>query len=171
MVTEAMAQLRFETAAPEAADRIAALRTAAAHMLTVRYGRGHWSAPASTSAVLRDIATSRVHVAILEDRIVATFRLSTRKPWAIEVKHFTPARKPIYLTTMAVAPDAQGCGVGRRCVEEAIAAARRWPGDAIRLDAYDAPAGAGAFYEKCGFREVGRGRYRATPLIFYERLL
>jgi hypothetical protein len=43
--------------------------------------------------------------------------------------------------------------------------------DAIRLDAYDAEAGAGPFYARCGFREVGRVLYRSTPLVYYERLL
>jgi len=48
---------------------------------------------------------------------------------------------------------------------------REWPGDAIRLDAYDADAGAGGFYSNCGFREVGRVNYRGTPLVYYELLL
>ena len=42
---------------------------------------------------------------------------------------------------------------------------------AIRLDAYKGPAGAGAFYAKCGFSERGRVSYRATRLIYYEMLL
>jgi hypothetical protein len=46
----------------------------------------------------------------------------------------------------------------------------RWPSDAIRLGAYDADAGAGAFYEKCGFQEVGRATYRTVPLIYFEML-
>jgi ribosomal protein S18 acetylase RimI-like enzyme len=41
-------------------------------------------------------------------------------------------------------------------------------GEAVRLDAYDAAAGAGEFYEKCGFVEVGRVTYRLNPLIYYE---
>jgi hypothetical protein len=41
----------------------------------------------------------------------------------------------------------------------------------IRLDAYDGPAGAGGFYAKRGFREVGRVVYRGTPLVYFERIL
>jgi GNAT superfamily N-acetyltransferase len=166
-----MPELRVESASAESAERIAQIRTAAAQALTERYGKGHWSLAASATGVVRDIATSKVYVAIEGGRAVATFRLSTRKPWAIDLKHFKPVRLPIYLTTMAVAPDAQRRGIGRRCVEEAIVIARLWPADAIRLDAYDAPAGAGPFYEKCGFSEAGRGRYRGTPHIFFELLL
>ena len=58
--------------------------------------------------------------------------------------------------------------IGRRCVDEARKIGKRWPGDAIRLDAYDAEAGAGDFYRKCGFTEVGRASYRNTALIYFE---
>ncbi|HEY1600831.1 MAG TPA: hypothetical protein VGG64_14580 [Pirellulales bacterium] len=46
-----------------------------------------------------------------------------------------------------------------------------WPADAVRLDAYDASAGAGGFYSHCGFSEVGRPVYRGAPLVYYELLL
>jgi len=70
-----------------------------------------------------------------------------------------------------VSPDVQGQGLGRRCLDEARAIAKAWPADAIFLDAYDTAAGAGEFYRKCGFREVGRVTYRGTPLIYYEWLV
>ena len=72
---------------------------------------------------------------------------------------------------MAVAPDLQRQGIGRALVREGVAVAREWPSHAIRLDAYDAMAGAGGFYLKCGFREVGRVTYRKVPLIYFELLL
>jgi hypothetical protein len=46
-----------------------------------------------------------------------------------------------------------------------------WPGDAIRLDAYDDKAGAGDFYRTCGFAEVGRASYRGAPLVYFEMML
>jgi hypothetical protein len=61
--------------------------------------------------------------------------------------------------------------VGRQLITEAAAVARDWPSQVIRLDAYDAVAGAGMFYVKCGFREVGRVVCRGTPLIYFELLL
>jgi hypothetical protein len=51
------------------------------------------------------------------------------------------------------------------------ALARAWPADAIRLDAYDGPAGAGPFYVKCGYRPTGRVTYRGTALVYFEQLL
>ena len=72
---------------------------------------------------------------------------------------------------MAVAPAKQRQGIGRKCLEEARRLANAWPADAIRLDAYDSVAGAGSFYARCGYIEVGRVSYRNTPLIYYQLLL
>ncbi len=72
---------------------------------------------------------------------------------------------------MAVDPARQQKGSGWLCLEEVKRIVKEWPGDVIRLDAYDAAAGAGEFYRKCGFREVGRASYRQTPLIYFEMLL
>jgi GNAT superfamily N-acetyltransferase len=59
-------------------------------------------------------------------------------------------------------------GVGRALLEEATKIAREWPADAIRLDAWDAKAGAGPFYAKCGYREVAHATYKTAPLIYFE---
>jgi GNAT superfamily N-acetyltransferase len=72
---------------------------------------------------------------------------------------------------MAVHPNWQQKGIGSLCIKEAKKKAKDWPSDAIFLDAYDARAGAGEFYRKCGFREVGRVSYRNTPLVYFELLL
>ena len=103
--------------------------------------------------------------------VVATFRLSTRKPWAIDRSYFTACEQPVYLTDMSVRPDYQRRGVGRGCVDEIVRITRRWPAEAIRLDAYDAEAGAGGFYARCGFRHVGNAVYRGVPLVYYEMIL
>jgi GNAT superfamily N-acetyltransferase len=49
--------------------------------------------------------------------------------------------------------------------------ARSWHAQALWLDAYEHRAGAGRFYEKCGFSKVGRTKYREVPLIYYEWLV
>jgi len=56
-------------------------------------------------------------------------------------------------------------------LDDARALASAWPADAIRLDAYDAEAGAGPFYERCGFGERGRVVYKGNPLRYYDLLL
>lgn len=72
---------------------------------------------------------------------------------------------------MAVHPDLQRKGVGRLLLKEAEAIACAWPADTIRLDTFDAAAGAGPFYAKCGFREVARVIYKKDPLIYFELTL
>jgi ribosomal protein S18 acetylase RimI-like enzyme len=121
--------------------------------------------------VLGDFRGADVWVARDGADIVGTFRLAKRKPWAIDTSYFTACRRPIYLTNMAVHPDLQRRGIGRLCLAHAEEVARSRPADAIRLDAYDAEAGAGAFYARCGFHEVGRAIYRTTSLVYYERVL
>jgi GNAT superfamily N-acetyltransferase len=115
--------------------------------------------------------TSRVFVAREGTGLVGTLRLTTKKPWAVDMSYFTACRKPLYLLAMAVAPSKQRQGIGTRCLEEAKRLARAWPADAIRLDAFDADAGAGPFYAHCGFTGVGRATYRNVPLVYYELVL
>ena len=150
---------------------IVALRRAAAVHLTRTFGRGHWSGLVTDRAVHAALDSSRVLVARRGPSIVATITLATQKPWAIDLAYFTAVPRALYVHGMAVAPELQRQGIGRDLVREAMVVARSWPSQAIRLDAYDAAAGAGGFYARCGFREVGRVTYRRVPLIYFELLL
>jgi GNAT superfamily N-acetyltransferase len=164
-------RLTFTLASPSQAPTLAALRAAAARVLGARFGDGPWSTEPSERSVIGDFRSAEVWVARDGYDIVATFRLATRKPWAIDTSYFTESRHPLYLTNMAVHPEVQRQGIGRLCLVQAEDVARARMADAIRLDAYDAEAGAGPFYARCGFREVARTMYRSTPLVYYERLL
>lgn len=166
-----MLPLSFETATVADAETVAGLRAAVATDLTRRHGPGHWSSIATESSVVRDIKTATVLLARRRGVAVGTVRLATRKPWSIDPVYFTAADNVVYLTDMAVAPDMQRQGIGRLCLEHACAIAAMLPADVIRLDAYDAPAGAGPFYAKCGFREVARVTYRKTGLVYFELML
>ena len=157
----------------EAADAqvVAELRNAAARQLTTQNGKGHWSNELTERGAAAELRHAQVRIAWRGTDAVGTFRLATRKPWAIDPSYFSDCRLPIYLTGMAVRPDLQHRGIGRQCVDEALRIVRAWPADALRLDAYDAHAGAGPFYFKCGFREAGRTSYRSVPLIYYEHFV
>ena len=164
-------KISVTTASETDAPAIAALRTSVAEHLTRRYGKGHWSSCVTEKNVLRTIKTSRVLVARNNRGIMGTLRLETKKPWAIDLAYFKNVSRPLYLLDMAVTPDLQRRGIGRLLVEEAKTVARAWPSEAIRLDAYDSDAGAGPFYAKCGFLEVGRKTYRGVPLVYFELML
>src|SRR5262249_22701033 len=149
---------------------LATLHTTVAEHLTKVHGTGPWSSGTSEKGMLFAMRTSKVFVASLDGELVGTLRLATKKPWAIDTNYFSNSKKPLYLLAMAVTPARQRQGIGRMCLEEAKRIAREWPADAIRLDAYDAEAGAGDFYARSGWREVGRATYRGAALIYFELL-
>jgi GNAT superfamily N-acetyltransferase len=150
---------------------IAGLQNAAVGALTARFGAGPWSALVSERGAELAQRHARVRVGKDGRRIVTVLRLATRKPWAIDVAYFTPVKRPLYLTGMAVAVGHQGLGLGRLALADAWAVAESWPADAIRLDAFDAEAGAVGFYIRCGFVERGRVVYKGNPLVYYERIV
>jgi GNAT superfamily N-acetyltransferase len=164
-------QIKLEPATPADAALLAALHTAVAVHLTDVHGQGPWSSRASEKGVLYAMRNSRVLVARLDGEIVGTLHLTTKKPWAIDKRYFTDCARPLYLISMAVTPAKQRQGIGRQCLQEIKQIAKTWPADVIRLDAYDAKAGAGPFYARCGWTETGRASYRGAPLIYYELLL
>lgn len=163
--------LKFSDATTDDVAIIAALQNASAGALTARYGQGHWSGLVSERGVLDDLRHARVRVGRIGRHVYTVLRLAAKKPWAIDVSYFTPVKRPLYLTGMAVSVAHQGRGFGRQALEDAVAVARAWPADAIRLDAYDAAAGAGLFYERCGYQERGRTVYKGDPLVYLELLL
>src|SRR4249920_1466387 len=100
-------KLSFSIATQPDAPILAALHTAAAADLTLRYGDGPWSGKTTEKGVLFGMRHSQVVVARKGKNIVGTMRLATKKPWAIDVSYFTRVKKAIYLTHMAVMPAQQ----------------------------------------------------------------
>jgi GNAT superfamily N-acetyltransferase len=163
--------LRFRDATLDDVPVIAGLQNAAAGALTARFGPGPWSSLVKERGAALAQRHARVRVGRDSKRILTVLSLATRKPWAIDVSYFTPVRRPLYLTGLTVSVAHQGQGLGRLALEDACTVGRDWPADAIRLDAFDAAAGAGGFYASCGFIERGRTVYKGDPLIYYECLL
>jgi GNAT superfamily N-acetyltransferase len=162
---------QIEPAAEADAAELAGLFAAVGADLAARFGPGPWSRDQSERGARRAILDGRVYVLRGAGRIIASVRLQTKKPWAIDPAYFSPARAAIYLVSLAVAPDHQRQGLGHVLMAFAETAARRLGRDAVRLDAFDHPAGAGAFYQRCGYTERGRVTYRDTPLVYFEKLI
>lgn len=163
--------LKLQLATGGDIEAIFALKRAIAEHLTERFGRGHWSSFGTEAGVAHSLKSPSLWVSKRRGRVIAMLSLAKRKPWAIDPAYFTPCKTPLYLADMAVAPALQGQGIGRDCLVEARRIAAKHPAEAIRLDAYDSAAGAGAFYAKCGYREVGRVVYRRNPLVYFETLI
>ncbi|MBL0937773.1 MAG: GNAT family N-acetyltransferase [Gemmatimonadaceae bacterium] len=163
--------MKFRDATADDAPVLAALHNATAGALVARFGDGPWNGVSTERGVLNEMRHARIRVGIEAKKIVCSLRLATKKPWAIDVSYFTPVPRAIYLTGMAVAVAHQGRGVGRLALVDALEVVREWPATAIRLDAWDATAGAGGFYGKCGYANRGHAVYRGTPLVYYEMLV
>jgi GNAT superfamily N-acetyltransferase len=163
--------VKFRDATLDDVAPIAGLLNSTAGALTARFGLGPWSALVTERGAALSRRHARVRVGREGKHILTVLRLATKKPWAIDVSYFTPVKRPLYLTGMAVSVEHQGKGLGRLALEDACAVAAEWPADAVRLDAFDAEAGAGGFYARCGFAERGRVVYKGDPLVYYERLL
>ncbi len=150
---------------------LAALRIAVAERMTQEFGEGHWSSRPSRAEVLRQLRASRVLVARRDAAIVGTVRLVQALPGVIDTRAFTPVASAFYVLGLAVAPECRGAGIGRRLMDAAKETARSRGAQALWLDAYEHPAGAGAFYAKCGFRMVGRTKLQDLPLLWFEWLV
>ena len=153
------------------AEAVAEVITEASQDLTDKHGHGQWSAVATKRGILNNMTKARVLVAKADNKVVGTLRLTASRPWVIDPAYFTPVYRPIYLVDMAVRPGYQRIGVGRALIEQAKAMAAALTGDSIRLDAYEGIAGAGGFYEKCGFTTMGLIVYKKVPHLYFEWLI
>jgi GNAT superfamily N-acetyltransferase len=162
--------ISIDIATARDAIQLAAMRAAIARDMTRQYGEGGWSAIPGKATVLRQVRASRVLVARVANDIVGTVRLISANSPGFDSSAFTPVSSALYVLGLAVAPAARLLGVGRRLMDAAKAAVPAWPADALWLDAYDGAAGAGPFYRRCGFREVGRSMFNGVPLIYFEWL-
>jgi GNAT superfamily N-acetyltransferase len=164
-------RIQLKLANDDDAPGLVRLREAVNGRLMEEFGPGFWCTALSEHGALSAVRQAQVYVARHHGEIMVTLALAARKPWAIDLSYFAPRERPFYLTNMAVHPEFQRQGLGCEAIHEARRIAQASGGDAIRLDAYDVPAGAGPFYAKCGFIETGRAMYRSAPLIYYEMKL
>jgi ribosomal protein S18 acetylase RimI-like enzyme len=164
------ASLSISLATRRDVPALAALHASVAREMTREFGKGGWSEYPTVAGVRRQLGASRVLVARCAADVVGTVRLARAQPALFDAAAFTPVANAYYVLGLAVAPGTRRRGVGRALIESAKEATRAAPMDALWLDVYDHPAGAGSFYEKCGFRRVGKVSHNRTVLIGYEWL-
>lgn len=88
--------------------------------------------------------------------------------WLVmQVIHTAGDGKTVYISGLAVHPDARGQGVGTLLIEAVTAIARERSYDAVKLDVVDSNDDARRLYERLGFRAVRTARYPfLSPLGF-----
>ncbi len=151
---------------------VRSILVAAADDLTARFGEGHWSGVRTIATLQKYAGSGTLYVIEADAIVVGTLRLTDLKIGFYRNAWFARPKDPAgYLLDMAVSPDRQHRGLGRRAMEQAERLARQGGLRAIRLDAYQGPAGAGGFYRKCGYDLVHKGEMRGVALEYFEKLL
>lgn len=77
----------------------------------------------------------------------------------------------LLLDNVAVDPDAQGCGIGRRLVEAAEATARRLGYDTVRLYTHETMVENIGLYEHLGFSITHRVKERGYDRIYMAKAI
>lgn len=122
--------------------------------------------------IRKHVADKAIWVGEQSGEIVATLRLTDSKIGFYRSAWFgDPDSIARYLMHMAVSPDHQGCGCGTALLRAVEEVALKQGVECIRLDSYDAPAGAGTFYAKAGYTNVHSGEVNGVPLLYWEKLL
>lgn len=125
--------LRFEVAtdAAEAHSLLCSSDAEQAHRYAIAAPQRN---PATTEHRVR---SGEVRVARLGGTAVGSFTLCEQAPFDLEPGVFGPARRPLYLSRLCVAPEQlrNGSLVGLKCLREAVAEAERSGADALRSQA------------------------------------
>ena len=172
MTRATLSQAELRPARSSDVKAVRAVLTAAANDLTARFGEGHWSGVSSVEALRKYLDEGALYVVEAEARMLGTLRLSERKIGFYHNDWFAdPSAAAGYLLDMAIDPAHQRRGIGQQAMRLAEELARARGLAAIRLDAYGGPAGAGRFYEKCGFRQVHAGEFKGVALEYFEKLI
>ncbi|MEM8489392.1 MAG: GNAT family N-acetyltransferase [Pseudomonadota bacterium] len=146
------------------------IRLAAANELKRLHGEGHWSAVFTLGTLKKHVLAKEVFLVNDDENPVGTFEIQTNKPnWYSKNWFAEPDARTFYLFHMAVLPVYQMRGIGRHILGEIDNMARGRGIRAVRLDAYAASAGAGAFYSKYGYELVRRGSFNGVSLDYYEK--
>jgi len=104
------------------------------------------------------LGRGQVYVGAQADAIIAVYVLLSTRPETIE------------LVNVAVAPQWQGQGLGKRMVQHAIETAKRMGCSTIEVGTGNSGVGQLALYQKCGFRITGVDldffvRHYAEPIV------
>jgi GNAT superfamily N-acetyltransferase len=165
-------ELRLRQAGLDDVGTVREILAAAAADLTACFGDGHWSTVRAIETLRKYADNGDLCLVEANSIAVGTLRLTDRKIGFYRNDWFARPDDPAgYLLDMAVHPNHQRRGIGRRSLQLTEQLARGAGLRAIRLDAYVGPAGAGDFYKKCGYALMHAGAFKGVALEYFEKLL
>jgi GNAT superfamily N-acetyltransferase len=162
-------KLKLILAESQDAEAIASLRNAVTDELTFNHGKGPWTVHHKTADVLADLRNAKLYVALRRDEVIASVTLSAKPTTAGKTPLKSAEKKPLYLTSICIAPEYQRRGYGRACIDEAIRLAKRAKADGIIATTYSTlETSIGEFYLRCGFKASVPSGDHSASLRHYE---
>ena len=157
----------LEVAGPQDAERLLALREAAAAWLTGRGIRQWQPGEVSIVDVLVQVAAKEWHVHRKNDQIAGALRLL----WRDEAIWGTQLPVAAYVHGLVIDRRYAGAGLGSALLDWAAHQARSRGRPLLRLDCVEDNLGLRSVYERQGFRLVGRrdADARWSPVVLMEK--
>jgi ribosomal protein S18 acetylase RimI-like enzyme len=131
-------------------------------------GSEGWSAPFDDAWMLPRIERGELFLVHMENEPVSAFRIlyADRPFWGDR-----EVGDSIYLHSFAVRRDKAGLGIGNAVIEMVASMGRKRGLAKIRLDCFLANSGLISFYERNGFKSVGRIEMKGKALNLMERAI
>lgn len=165
-----MSPVSIRLAEPDDLARIHGISANAASDLVEKHGHGHWGVISTRKTLKRATQEASLYVIAQDGLTVGTFRLTNNKIVFYRKAWFArPDDLAAYLLNMAIDPAYQRQGIGQVAMREIDQRVRDMNLLALRFDAYAGPAGAGIFYQKCGYMLVHKGCVGDVALEYYEK--
>ena len=164
--------LIFKQADTQQADRLYEILRACGQDMKTRFELTHWDPLYPLEFFEKDVLAGKVYAVSENGELIATFTMSVEPL----VYYFSqlwsdPSIVAMYVNHMAVLPEYQGKGVGRKCMERIEQDSLELGCGAVRLDAYEKNEHAVKFYDQLGYERREIIMYRGLPLLCFDNLL
>ena len=108
-----------------------------------------------------------LYIAKEDDNLLAAVTIDTCFDEEYETVNWLFGQKPGAFHRLAIAPEQQGKGLGKKIIADVCDILRSQSCDTLRIDTYANNLAAQKLYEKIGMRKAGEVRFFYRPLPFY----
>ncbi|MDD6050761.1 MAG: GNAT family N-acetyltransferase [Clostridiales bacterium] len=126
-----------------------------------------WGVYPSDDILQESLAAGTLYVAREGETLLAAVTVDTCFEPEYEGVNWLFGTRPGAFHRLAIAPDQQGRGLGRKLLNDVMALLRDLGCDALRIDTYATNLHAQRLYESCGMRKAGEVIFAHRPLPFY----
>lgn len=152
------------------AETVHALLAAAGSHLAAQ-GFRNWEPPYPLERIRHDVVTREVYLVKRDGVAVATFMLGPEPHRPYDPSPWEAGVPALYLNRIAVAPEAQGHGLGAWCLREIATIAGARGARAVRCDVLTANERLRRLYERHGYVARGARSHSGWAFTCYEMRL